>query len=364
MKPVSVALVGCGAVSVQYYAPALQALQQAGMVQVVALFDPNPQRVAILCRSFPHAARLDRFAQLADTGAALAIIASPPRSHAEQTIGALEAGLAVLCEKPMALTVADGRAMIAAAEAASRVLAVGLLRRFFPATCTIRDLLSRGLIGDVVSFSFREGNDFQWPVASPDFFHKDVAYGGVLLDIGVHALDLVLWWWDRPDEILYEDDAMGGIEANCRLRLRFSPGFQGEIRLSREWSLPNEYVIRGTKGWIHWEVNEADTVQIGLAGSRYILDAGLYEGDDKRPAVLRPAGNFHRSFIEQLRNVVAAVRGHEPPCVSGEDGLQSVALIEHCYRHRTCLSMPWLSDTESQRAKQLHAQSTQRRCYE
>lgn len=353
-KPVSVALVGCGAVSVQYYTPALHVLQQSGMLRVVALFDPNPERVATLSRSFPHAARLDRFAQLAETGAELVIIASPPRSHAEQTIAALEAGLAVLCEKPMALTVAEGRAMIAAAAAASRVLAVGLLRRFFPATRTIRDLLARGCIGDVVSFAFCEGNDFHWPVASPDFFRKDVAYGGVLLDIGVHALDLLLWWWDQPDEIVYEDDAMGGLEANCRLQFRFSQGFQGEIHLSREWPLANEYVIRGTKGWIRWEVNEADTVHIGLAGSRYILNAALYEGDDKRSAC-RPAGNFHRSFIEQLRNVVAAVRGHEPPCVSGEDGLRSVALIEHCYRHRTCMAMPWLSDAEYRRARQLNA---------
>ncbi|MCS6926699.1 MAG: Gfo/Idh/MocA family oxidoreductase [Candidatus Binatia bacterium] len=350
-----VGLVGCGAVSAQYYTPALQALQQSGMLQVVALFDPNPERAATLNRSFPRAARLDRFARLADTGAELAIIASPPRYHAEQTIGALEAGLAVLCEKPMALTVAEGRAMIAAAEAASRVLAVGLLRRFFPATRTIRDALSRGLIGDVVSFSFCEGNDFHWPVASPDFFRKDIAYGGVLLDIGVHALDLLLWWWGQPDEIRYQDDAMGGVEVNCRLQLRFSRGLRGEIRLSREWPLLNEYVIRGTKGWIRWEVNEADRVQIGLAGSRYILDAALYEGDEKQPALLRPAENFHRSFIAQLRNVVAAVRGHEPLCVSGEEGLRSVALIEHCYRHRTCMSMPWLSESEYRRARTLNA---------
>jgi predicted dehydrogenase len=102
-------------------------------------------------------------------------------------------------------------------------------------------------------------------------------------------------------------------------------------------------------------VNEADKVQIGLAGSRYILNAALYEGDDQRPAFLRPAWSFHRSFIEQLRNVIAAVRGHEPLWVSGEDGLRSIALIEHCYRHRTCMSMPWLSDREYQRARQLNA---------
>ncbi len=355
LQPVKIVLVGCGAVSTLYYAPALQALQQSGMSQVVALFDPSPESMTRLNRSFPQAICLQNLDQLSHSGAELAIIASPPRYHAEQAIRALEAGLAVLCEKPMALTVAEGRAMIAAAESASRVLAVGLLRRFFPATRTIRDILAHGLLGDVMTFSFCEGSDFQWPVVSPDFFRKGGSHGGVLLDIGVHVLDLMLWWWGQPDEIVYEDDAMGGIEANCRLRLRFPQGFQGEVRLSREWSLPNQYLIQGTRGWVRWEVNEADKVQIGFAGSRYRLNAELYEDDKKRPAFPRPAANFHRSFLDQLRNVVMAVRGHEPLFVSGAEGLQSIALIEHCYRHRTFISMPWLSDREYQRARQLSA---------
>jgi predicted dehydrogenase len=148
---------------------------------------------------------------------------------------------------------------------------------------------------------------------------------------------------------------MGGIEANCYIRLHFPQGFQGEVRLSRDWPLPNHYMIQGTKGWVRWEVNEADQVQIGPAESQYGLNAQLYENDEAHPAC-RPAANFHRSFLAQLRNVVAAVRGHEPLLVSGEDGLQSLTLIEHCYGHRTLMSMPWLSETEYQRARQINAE--------
>ena len=46
---------------------------------------------------------------------------------------------------------------------------------------------------------------------------------GYCLDIGVHALDLLSWWWGHPDEIVYEDDAMGGVEANCHIRFAFFP---------------------------------------------------------------------------------------------------------------------------------------------
>ena len=354
-KPVRIVVVGCGAVTTLYYAPALRMLQELGMLQVIALFDPNPESVAQLHYTFSRAVRLGSLDQLTCMGAELVIIASPPRYHAEQTIQALRAGLSVLCEKPMATTVAEGRAMVAAAESTSRLLAVGLSRRFFPATRTICDVLSAGMLGDVVSFKFFEGNDFHWPVASPDSFRKDVAQGGVLLDIGVHTLDLLSWWWGQPDEVVYEDDAMGGIEANCHIRLRFPQGFRGEVRLSRDWPLPNHYMIQGTKGWVRWEVNEADRVQMGPAESQYGLNAQLYENDEAHPAC-RPAANFHRSFLAQLRNVVAAVRDQEPLLVSGEDGLQSLTLIEHCYGHRTLMSMPWLSETEYQRARQINAE--------
>src|SRR5262245_12328176 len=354
-RPVRTALIGCGAVSALYYAPALRDLQKAGAVRVVGLFDPSHDSVARLNHIFPEASRHDGLAQLSETGAELAIVASPPRYHAEQTIQLLQAGLSVLCEKPMATCLAEGEAMVEAATTARGVLAVGLLRRFFPATQTIRDILAKGMIGEVVGFYFCEGSDFKWPVASPDYFRKGAGCGGVLLDIGVHALDLMLWWWGHPDEIVYEDDAMGGVEANCRIRIRFSQGFRGEIRLSRDWAVRSHYIIEGNNGWLRWEVNEADRVELGLANSRYTLKAQLFENGDTGSVSPHPAANFHLSFIDQLRNVIATLRGDEQLRVSGEDGLQSIKLIDHCYHHRKLMSMPWLGETEEQRARELSA---------
>jgi predicted dehydrogenase len=320
---------------------------------VAALFDPNPAGVAQLGAIFPDASRLDTLTALSGTDAELVIIASPPRYHAAQTIQALQAGLSVLCEKPMATTVAEGEAMVVAAKAARRVLAIGLVRRFFPATQTIRNVLSSGILGDILSFYCYEGGNFKWPAASPDFFKKHTAQGGVLLDIGVHALDLVLWWLGQPDEVVYEDDAMGGIEVNCRLHLHFPQGWRGEIRLSREWARPNYYLFQCTKGWLRWMVNEADKVQMGFTDNPYTLNAQLQVGDGSNGRLPKVAPNFQDSFIEQIRNVVAAVRGGEEVLVSGEEGLRSLRLIEQCYSHRTLMPMPWLSETERKRARLL-----------
>ena len=357
-KPINIALVGCGAVSQLYYSPALQELEKSNLLHVKALFDPSSDSVAQLQKNFPAATCLKDLAELSPQEIDLAIIASPPRFHAQQTIQLLKSGLSVLCEKPMAATVAEAEAMIAAASTAPGLLAIGLFRRFFPATQTIHKIVSLNVLGDVKSFSFSEGGYFQWPVQSPAYFKKATAQGGVLLDIGVHLLDLMIWWLGNPTEVIYEDDAMGGIDVNCRLQCKFAQGFTGEVRLSRDCILPNRYVIQGTKGWLSWDVNDAsDKIQMGFEDSSFALDAQIHDVETHNPLTLgKPSLNFEQSFTSQLCNVIAAIDGKEPLMVPGEQAIQSLRLIESCYRHRTLMPMPWLSASESKRAYQLSTQ--------
>jgi predicted dehydrogenase len=353
--PVGVALVGCGAVACLYHAPALAALERDGVVVVRALFDPEAAHVAELRALFPGAARVERLSELPGLGIGLAIVASPPSFHAAQATELLAAGLSMLCEKPLAPTLAEAESVVAAARSARGVAAAGLFRRFFPATQTIRALLAAGAIGDVRRFDCFEGGSFTWPARSPGFFARSGLSGGVLLDVGVHALDLLGWWWGEPAEVDYEDDAMGGIEANCRLRLTFPAGFSGEVRLSRDWALPNRYVIQGSRGWIAWEANEADRLAVGFHEGGAVIDGRLaaHRVTNGLPSIGEPAFTFEQSFTSQLANVVAAVRGSAPLVVPAEAALPSLALIERCYRHRRLMPMPWLGAEEARRARAL-----------
>jgi len=355
LDPVNVALVGCGAVSELYYQPALTELERHDLLRVKALLDPNAQRRQQLNTYFPEAIQVEGVSELHNSNLDLAIVASPSRYHAEQTIQLLESGLAVLCEKPMATTVVDGEAMVRVASQVQRPLAIGLFRRFFPATQTIRDILMAGILGQVQSFYCCEGGPFRWPVQSASFFQKDLAGGGVLLDIGVHLLDLLIWWWGYPVGIRYEDDAMGGLEVNCRINLTFAEGFSGEVRLSRDWAQPNHYVIYCEKGWLSWKVNNASEINMGLYDTKFALNGQLYENkfNRQRPSLGQPAYTFEQSFVAQLRNVVCTVRGIEEPAVPGQEGLESLKLIEYCYQHRSLMAMPWLGEAERSRVHQL-----------
>jgi predicted dehydrogenase len=344
---VPVALIGCGAVAELYYMPALQALTRQQRVEVKALFDPAPARRDLLQRAFPFARPVDDLSVLPELGVELAIVASPPRYHAPQSIALMQAGMAVLCEKPLAMTLDEGKAMVECARVTNRSLAVGLYRRFLPAAQFIQEVLAQRRLGEVRAFSCSEGGHFRWPVQSPAFFQPVNGRGGVLLDIGVHLLDLLLWWWGEPVVEYYADDAMGGVEANCQLRLAFSGGVRGTVRLSRDCALPNRYVIECEQGRIVWEVHEANRVQIQYHDSAFALEGQLLQADSYEK---RRANTFEQSFISQLHNVLASVRGEAELRVSGAEALRSLQVIEACYAQGTLLSMPWLSDTEQRHA--------------
>jgi len=354
-SPTRVALVGCGAVAWLYYSPALRALSAEGLLQVVALVDPDAESLHRFGSHFPQARCLPDVSGLSDCAVELAIVASPPRFHASQTIDLLGRGISILCEKPMAATVAEAESMIEAADSARRLLAVGLVRRFLPAARAIKGILARGALGDVESFHFKEGGRFRWPTRSANYFHPAAAIGGVLWDIGAHVLDLTVWWMGEPSEVRYADDAMGGVDANCRIELEFSEGFRGVVRLSRDTDLPSRCFIQGSRGWLLWSIEEPDELSLSLDGMASVVSGRLYEASDlpSMPGTGRRVMNFEQSFVAQIRNVVASVRDGDRAFVTGLDALPGVRLIEACRRRRTLMPMGWLDEREQVRARAL-----------
>jgi predicted dehydrogenase len=353
--PVRVALIGCGTVSELYYVPALGELEREGLLQLRMLVDSNVVQAQRFNACFPSAQVQKDLAGLSGNTIDFAIVASPPRFHAAQTIALLRAGIPVLCEKPMAVNTAEAEAMIAAAEASGCVLAIGLVRRFLPACQTIRTLLAQSVLGDVQSFHFMEGSGFHWPTQSIDYFQRDNAGGGVLLDIGSHLLDLTSWWMGEPSELRYEDDAMGGIDVNCCIEMKFQDGFTGVLRLSRDCELQSRCFIRGSKGWLSWSINRPEELQLQFNGMTTVVVGCLHEQSPISPSLNPGRGvrNFEQSFVAQLRNVAAAVRGEESPLVSGQEGLKGMQLLDKCLGHTSLMPLGWLNEQERARAASL-----------
>ena len=146
MSPVQIVIVGCGAVAEMYYTPALKALASGGLLQVCALVDPSEERLGVIGGFFPSCERVTTISQV-KRRVDLAIVASPAKVHSQQTMELLNRGIHVLCEKPMAANVRECEGMIQAARNSGRLLAVGLFRRFFPATQLMADIIARRSCG-------------------------------------------------------------------------------------------------------------------------------------------------------------------------------------------------------------------------
>lgn len=322
---IRIGLSGCGAVSSRYYAPALAALETAGEARLVAAFDPDVAARQAICARLPQVGSCASYEELLDAGLDLVVLASPPRRHAEQAIAALAKGLAVHCEKPLAMSGEEAAAMVAAAQAAGRPLTEGLVRRQFPSVRAIADLLERRTIGDLVSVEVFEGGPFDWPVSSPAYFSRAESGGGVLRDLGPHVFDLLIGWFGEPELVACQDDARGGVEANVKVELDFR-GVRVKIRLSRDWARPNRFVFRGASGTIVWTPYETDRLELSLGGQSAVL-------------VLEAAGEFQDAFTAQLRTAIsgggAAGRGLEP-------GGAALRLIDLCYARRRPMSEPWI----------------------
>jgi predicted dehydrogenase len=162
--------------------------------------------------------------------------------HAEQSIAALERGLAVFCQKPLGRNEAEVAAVVAAARRADRLLGVDLSYRFTRAMQAIRERIRSGALGKVFAadlvFHNAYGPDKPW------FYDKALSGGGCVMDLGIHLVDLALWVLDFPQitsvsSRLYSGGEplrdTNGVEDFAEATLTLDTG--PDIRLSCSWRL-------------------------------------------------------------------------------------------------------------------------------
>jgi len=325
------AVVGCGAITTLHHLPAISL---CGQVEASVLVDVDEERARKLAERFGVPAVATDTRGLTGRVDA-AIVALPNSLHAPVAIDLLRQGIAVLVEKPMAMNVRECDEMIAAAEAGRAVLAVGHEFRFFDSSLLVGNLLRDGLLGELRRFEMRQGVVPRWPFATDFFLKKETAGGGVLADYGAHVLDLLLWWLGEWADVEYRDDAMGGIESDCEMRLTMRSGVAGTVEISRTRNLANTCFFEGSRATLEVGVWDPDPEIRLLIADREVSLAG-------RARQQGSAGlDFTSAFVRQLDDFAAAVRGAREPFVPGREGRRSLALIEACYARRQPLVLPW-----------------------
>lgn len=361
--PLKVAVVGCGNVVQNNHCPALLKLENDGLLKVVAVLEPVEEAQNKALKVFPTATVVKGFDELRSLEIDFAIVGSPTHLHAEHSVKLLESGIAVLCEKPMARTVAEAESMISAAEANQTLLAVGLLGRFSPVAFSINEYLRRTTFGNCKNVIMRRGSRNRGSMHGNWRYQKDLAGGGVLIDVGVHMIDLMISWFGEPVRVLsYEDDkSLNGIESNCLLRLEFSSEVIAELKLSRDFKMPWHCQVVCENGLIeHDGDGEELKVRYYASESEGSLDGSRVETkvmlipESSDPKVSKVKSDL---FLHQLENFSDAVLGKCAPLVPGSEGIKSLKVVEQCYQLRQPLPKNWLNTEEVKIAQESLAES-------
>jgi predicted dehydrogenase len=168
----------------------LQALLQSGTVEVVGVADPSTSN-AVAAAQLAHCEIFRSLEELLNRNLDGLVIATPSALHAQQATTALEHGVAVFCQKPLARTASETADVVAVARQEDRLLGVDLSYRYVEGARQIRNLVQSGELGSIYAadlvFHNAYGPDKPW------FYDPALSGGGCVIDLGVHLVDLLLW---------------------------------------------------------------------------------------------------------------------------------------------------------------------------
>jgi predicted dehydrogenase len=247
-----------------------------------------------------------------DPGVDAVVIGTPNALHAEQAIAFLEAGKHVLVEKPMTRNLGEADAVLAAAASSSARLMVAHCWRFHPDVRALRARVSAGELGQVVK-TRGYGAHANWG-PSGWFTDPDLAGGGALLDMGVHAIDTARY--------LLGDPRPASVCAAVASRYR-EDAVDDDAILLVKWSNGVNSIIEA--GW--WQPHagglEADTEVYGTGGYSRIWDR-----------TEQPEGEEHCSqpmYSAQMAEFVEALAAGRQPRPSAEDGRVVMQVVSEAY---------------------------------
>jgi len=272
---VSVGIAGLGRSGWDIHARAFAEL--ADKYRVLAVFDPIEERRLEAVHKFGCKAYSDFDQLYGDDEVELAVIATPSYLHAPQTIKALKAGKKVVCEKPMAASLAEADDMIETARSTGNFLTVFQSRRCDPDFRKLREVIESGKLGRIVlvrisSHSF--GRRWDWQTLKK-------FGGGELRNNGSHAIDQALQLFGQEEPRIFCDLqrtlTLGDAEDHVKIILKGPQLPTIDIEISRACAYPqNRWLVMGTRG--------------GLSGSTSSLKWRYFDPNDlpSRQAVTEP----------------------------------------------------------------------------
>ncbi|GAB3089981.1 Gfo/Idh/MocA family protein [Isoptericola nanjingensis] len=310
----------------------------AGECEIVALCDPAPGRAEAMraelgldgARVYTDAAEMLAAGQHLD----LVSVATPPSTHAALSIQALEAGVDVLVEKPMAPSLEECDAMIAAAQDNGRLLSVVAQNRFRDDIATLKEVLDSGLAGPVthaqVSSAWWRGTEYY------DLWWRGTwerEGGGCTLNHAIHHLDMTLWMLGSPKAVTsvltnaaHENAEVEDLSVSV---LQYDRALAEVTASVVSHGEEQAIVVQGRNA----RVSQPWKVEANLANPNgFPAD----EDDTERVAQIEAVAAAHRPLEHtghagQIADMLDAVRERRRPAVDGDAGRRAIELVTAIY---------------------------------
>jgi predicted dehydrogenase len=328
-RQLTVGLLGAGMIAGVH----AHAYRESPGVRLVAVADPVPGKAECIAGQYGAQVVTDLEALL-ELGVDVVDICTPPPTHADATVAALQAGRHVLCEKPVTRTMDEARRVLAAAEAAPGLLSIGQVARYAPDHRAAYDLAASGEIGQIRLL--KHSTTGSLPGWSEGGWLADPASsGGPLLDQAVHSFDYARWVIGSPAVRVHcmAADTGVGPATYALATVRYENGAIAHIECSwahpasRGFKLAAEIV--GTEGRVSWDYDH--------------LMGGVLHPRDGAAEWFDVLGD--REFTQELRAFFDAVRTGGPSPVPVQQGVESLrtalAALESVRTGRTIDLTTW-----------------------
>jgi len=327
-KKVGFAIVGLGKYATEQIMPNFRDCEHA---RLAALVSGSPDKARKLAAEYGLAEQniysYDNFDAIKDNPEVdVVYIILPNGLHAEYTVRAAEAGKHVLCEKPMATTVADCERMIAACQKANRQLMIAYRAQYEPFNRSAIERIRQGELGQVRAITADHGRPVKPSENKPDVWRVDkkLAGGGSLMDIGIYSLNAARYLTgEEPIEITAmessdkNDPRFKEVEDNIHFTLRFPSGILASCTSSYSYESVKRGRVFGDKAWLDLDpLSDYDT---------HTLKTGDATGEQE------PKIKEGNQFAAQLDHMAECARANKTPRTPGEEGLRDVRLILAIY---------------------------------
>ncbi len=312
-KKIRIGIIGCGQMGRWHWS----AYRRNPNAQMVAFADSDFDKADTFAREVNAKTYKSYQEMIAKEKLDGVSVCSIPSTHKEIVFDLLEAGIHILCEKPLAISVKEAEQMLIKAQEKKLLLLPAHKFRFFDEVSAAKEVLQQGVLGRILNFRLMFGG--QIDMAGTWYANKAISGGGVIMDNGPHALDLARYLFGEIEGISAKVSKFQDIdvEDTAQLICLHTQGIKGTIDLS--WSLPipaqNYLEIYAENG----------TLLLDSQGTSYKLKAW---NNWKR---INNQRDIKGAFDLQINHFVDAIMGNSNLKICNEDGLKVQQLIEMAY---------------------------------